>query len=246
MAVLKYKSGNEIKTIPLTKSGTSGVSSVNGKTGKVTGVYDVDNQPPYPVKSVNGKTGAVTGLYSAENKPPYPVTSVNGKTGDVTGLYSEENKPPYPVTSVNGKTGAVTGLYDQNNQPPYPVTSVNGKTGAVLTDFFENSLEYSIGLVVPPGLSIIYDIPILTSGSLTKGNTIVAHVHVSGLGNYDSIDPISVIAYNNYLQATPCWENDGFSITFTSQAIEGGITNISCEVVVYSKVQFTIQSIEVN
>ena len=198
MAVLKYKSGNEIKTIPLTKSGTSGVSSVNGKTGSVTGVYDVDNQPPYPVKSVNGKTGAVTGLYSAENKPPYPVKSVNGKTG------------------------------------------------AVLIDFFENSFTYSTGLVVPSGLSIIYDIPILTSGSLTKGNTIVAHVHVTGVGASDSIEPISVIVYNNYLQATTCWESDGFSITFTSQAIEGGITNISCEVIVYSKVQFTIQSIEVN
>lgn len=60
MAVLKYKSGGEVKTLGLVKSGVSGVSSVNGKTGVVTGVYDVDNPPPYPVTSVNGKTGAVT------------------------------------------------------------------------------------------------------------------------------------------------------------------------------------------
>ena len=45
--------------------------------------YSPDNPPPYPVTSVNGKTGAVTGLYSADNAPPYPVTSVNGKTGAV-------------------------------------------------------------------------------------------------------------------------------------------------------------------
>ena len=99
--------------------------------------YSPDNPPPYPVTSVNGKTGAVTGLYDTSNQPPYPVTSVNGKTGDVTiegvagNAYSPENPPPYPVTSVNGKTGAVTGLYSADNAPPYPVTSVNGKTGAV-------------------------------------------------------------------------------------------------------------------
>ena len=66
----------------------------------VSDAYTPTNPPPYPVTSVNGKTGAVTGLYSTENPPPYPVTSVNGKTGAVTGLYSTENPPPYPVTSV--------------------------------------------------------------------------------------------------------------------------------------------------
>lgn len=98
--------------------------------------YSPDNPPPYPVTSVNGKTGAVTGLYSADNKPPYPVKSVNGKTGAVKGLYDANNPPPYPVTSVNGKTGAVTGLYSADNAPPYPVTSVNGKTGAVTVPGF--------------------------------------------------------------------------------------------------------------
>ena len=107
------------------------VTSVNGKTGAVTGLYSADNKPPYPVKSVNGKTGAVTGLYDANNPPPYPVTSVNGETGAITGVYTIEFQPPYPVTSVNGKTGDVTGLYSADNKPPYPVTSVNGKTGAV-------------------------------------------------------------------------------------------------------------------
>lgn len=101
--------------------------------------YTPDNPPPYPVTSVNNKTGAVTGLYSAENPPPYPVTSVNGKTGAVTvetgagNAYTPENPPPYPVKSVNGRTGAVTGVYDSSNPPPYPVTAVNGRTGYVTT-----------------------------------------------------------------------------------------------------------------
>ena len=70
--------------------------------------YTPTNPPPYPVTSVNGKTGVVTGLYDAENPPQYPVTSVNGKTGDVTGLYGSENPPPYPVNNVFGLTGNIT------------------------------------------------------------------------------------------------------------------------------------------
>ena len=115
------------------------VTSINGETGAITGVYTTKNPQPIPippVKSVNGRTGAVTGLYDADNPPPYPVKSVNGKKGAVTGLYDASNPPPYPVKSVNGKTGAVTGLYDENHQPPYPVTSVNGKTGAVTVPSF--------------------------------------------------------------------------------------------------------------
>ena len=140
MAVLKYKSNGTIKTLGITQSGASSVTSVNGKTGAVTGLYDADNPPPYPVSSVNGKTGAVTGLYGADNPPPYPVSSVNGKTGAVTGLYDADNPPPYPVSSVNGKTGAVTGLYDANNPPPYPVTSVNGNTGNVTISKYLNHI----------------------------------------------------------------------------------------------------------
>lgn len=140
------------------------VTSVNGKTGSVTGLYDKSNPPPYPVTSVNGKTGAVTGLYSADNKPPYPVTSVNGKTGAVTGLYSADNKPPYPVKSVNGKTGAVTGLYDEGNPPPYPVTSVNGKTGAVTVSGFSVA---AAKLITPTNINT--DNVTLTLSGYTQG-----------------------------------------------------------------------------
>ena len=62
--------------------------------------YSPSNPPPYPVSSVNGKTGAVTGLYDANNPPPYPVSSVNGKTGAVTGLYDANNPPPQTVKSA--------------------------------------------------------------------------------------------------------------------------------------------------
>lgn len=54
---------------------SSGVVSVNGMTGVVTGLYDASNPPPYPVTSVNGQTGAVT--------ISIPVSSVNGATGAV-------------------------------------------------------------------------------------------------------------------------------------------------------------------
>lgn len=137
--IIKYLHDTPIPTEEEIEKAVDAYLAKNPITGNF---YSADNPPPYPVTSVNGKTGAVTGLYSAENKPPYPVTSVNGKTGAVTGLYDASNPPPYPVTSVNGKTGAVTvdvdtsGLYSPTNPPPYPVTSVNGKTGAVTVPGF--------------------------------------------------------------------------------------------------------------
>ena len=39
------------------------------------GAYSPSNPPPYPVSSVNGKTGAVTGLYDADNPPPQNIKS---------------------------------------------------------------------------------------------------------------------------------------------------------------------------
>ena len=134
---LEYQSGNVVAYQLM-----SGISEndFNAITSVLGEKYSADNPPPYPVTSVNGKTGDVTGLYSNENEPPYPVTSVNGKNGAVTGLYDADNQPPYPVTSVNGKTGNVvldevpSDAYTPSNQPPYPVTSVNGKTGAVVLD----------------------------------------------------------------------------------------------------------------
>lgn len=137
--IIKYLHDTPIPTEEVVEQAVDKYLQENPITGNF---YSADNPPPYPVTSVNGKTGAVTGLYSADNKPPYPVTSVNGKTGAVTGLYDAGNPPPYPVTSVNGKTGAVTidvdtsGLYSPTNPPPYPVTSVNGKTGAVTVPGF--------------------------------------------------------------------------------------------------------------
>ena len=165
--IIKYLHDTPIPTEQDVEKAVDAYLAENPITGNF---YSADNPPPYPVTSVNGKTGAVTGLYSAENKPPYPVTSVNGKTGAVTGLYSADNKPPYPVTSVNGKTGAVTidvdtsGLYSPTNPPPYPVTSVNGKTGAVAVPGF------SIGaakLIAPTNINT--DNVTLTLSGYTQG-----------------------------------------------------------------------------
>ena len=103
--ITKYLQDTPIPTEEAVEKAVDKYLQENPITGNF---YSPDNPPPYPVTSVNGKTGAVSGLYSGDNAPPYPVTSVNGKTGAVTGLYSADNAPPYPVTSVNGKTGAVT------------------------------------------------------------------------------------------------------------------------------------------
>ena len=129
--IIKYLHDTPIPTEEDIEKAVDAYLAENPITGNF---YSPSNPPPYPVTSINGETGAISGVYTTKNPqpiPPPPVTSVNGKTGAVTGLYDVDNPPPYPVTSVNGKTGAVTGLYSADNAPPYPVTSVNGKTGAV-------------------------------------------------------------------------------------------------------------------
>lgn len=137
--IIKYLHDTPIPTEEDVEKAVDKYLQENPITGKF---YSADNPPPYPVTSVNGMTGDVSGVYTIEFQPPYPVDSVNGKTGAVTGLYDANHQPPYPVTSVNGKTGAVTidvdtsGLYSPTNPPPYPVTSVNGKTGAVTVPGF--------------------------------------------------------------------------------------------------------------
>ena len=75
-------SGTAIDYIYLLKQDKNNHGPIVLSTGS-SDAYTPTNPPPYPVTSVNGKTGAVTGLYDATNQPPYPVTSVNGKTGDV-------------------------------------------------------------------------------------------------------------------------------------------------------------------
>lgn len=126
---------------------SSGVSSVNGKTGAVTGVYDVENPPPYPVISVNGKTGRVivdrietdkgfTQIIAATSQRT-PAINVKGR-GDFLGrefaIYYDDNdkcviaRVAYPVVY---DTARFIKVYTDITPPPYPVTSVNSETGNI-------------------------------------------------------------------------------------------------------------------
>ena len=67
----------------LMNNGDSVEDAVSNAKVIANAAYSPDNPPPYPVTSVNGKTGTVTGLYDKNNPPPYPVNSVNSKTGSV-------------------------------------------------------------------------------------------------------------------------------------------------------------------
>ena len=97
--------------------------------------YSPENPPPYPVTSVNGKTGAVTGLYSADNVPPYPVTSVNGKTGAVeiaTGGLSVSNANG--MTPSGNNTNNVTLALDGYVQGKYKMIFVMFKCKSANVD----------------------------------------------------------------------------------------------------------------
>lgn len=83
------------------------------------------------VTSVNGKTGAVTGLYNSDNPPPYPVTSVNNETGDirVRRIYSPDGNAHisqanpdathtrafYAESTFNGVKSLITCYFDEDD-----------------------------------------------------------------------------------------------------------------------------------
>ena len=115
--ITKYLQDTPIPTEEAVEQAVDKYLQENPITGNF---YSPTNPPPYPVTSVNGKTGAVTGLYSADNAPPYPVTSVNGKTGAVeiaTGGLSVSNANSTTPSNVNTSNvtltldGYVTGKY---------------------------------------------------------------------------------------------------------------------------------------
>lgn len=142
MAVLKYKSGNEIKTIGLTKSGVTGVSSVNGKTGAVTGLYDTNNQPPYPVTSVNGKTGAVT---ISEIKVARVTTDV----------YGEGSRHRFLKSSLPGLNSSLTA-------PEAILSAVNASSVPMVSSRFEYEGNY-----VTISLYLLDSSPVTNSQTLT-------------------------------------------------------------------------------
>ena len=209
--IIKYLNDTPIPTEEDVAKAVDAYLAENPITGNF---YSADNPPPYPVTSVNGKTGAVTGLYSAENKPPYPVTSVNGKTGAVTGLYSADNKPPYPVKSVNGKTGAVTGLYDANHQPPYPVTSVNGKTGAVEISTSGMSVSARKNIAVA---NVGTDIVTLTLSGYTSNKYKIIYVYF-GCHSQNQDTSITLKTDNNYYLYSGVSDFDGGQYDYNVRA----------------------------
>lgn len=115
MAVLKYRSTDgTIKTLGVNYdagSGNAGVSSVNGKTGVVTGVYDVDNPPPYPVTKVDGKTGEVNTFSFIEGSSfPKAIT----KSGGIT-CFS------YPLQDSSSLPKGNTAVYQVNFNGGVPI-----------------------------------------------------------------------------------------------------------------------------
>lgn len=110
MAVIKYRSSDgSIKSVPLI--GASGVASVNGKSGIITGVYSIDNPPPYPVLSVDGKTGEVNTFSFIEGSSfPKAIT----KSGGIT-CFS------YPLQGSSSLPKGNTAVYKINFNGGFPI-----------------------------------------------------------------------------------------------------------------------------
>ena len=107
--------GNEVNTLQ---------QDVASLETEVDGKYSSTNPPPYPVTSVNGKTGDITGLaLAAAEVESLTLRDANGEIALFMGptsaqfgigselkytIYTTADPPPYPVRSVNGQTGDVT------------------------------------------------------------------------------------------------------------------------------------------
>lgn len=111
MPVLKYKSNGTIKTLGVKEYGVAGVSSVNGKTGVVTGIYGVDNPPPYPVTKVDGNTGEVN-TFSFIEWSSFPMAIT--KTGGIT-CFS------YPLQGSSSLPKGNTAVYQVNFNGGMPI-----------------------------------------------------------------------------------------------------------------------------
>lgn len=148
------------------------------------------------------------------------------------------------VASVNGKSGIITGVYSIDNPPPYPVTSVNGKTGNVYINILQNIVQYSPGAVVPAGLSLIIGIPILSSGSLPRGNTMYVTL-ITNRGAYGVIPISCQTELQGLIQCSCTARENGAGMSFTSHAVEGGSSPFTARLCVYSDSEFTITNLEV-
>lgn len=114
MSVIKYRSSDgSIKSVPIVAQ--SGVTSVNGKSGIINGVYAIDNPPPYPVSSVDGNTGDVNTFSFIEGSSfPRAIT----KSGGIT-CFS------YPLQGSSSLPKGNTAVYkiNFNGGVPIPVSS---------------------------------------------------------------------------------------------------------------------------
>ena len=144
--IIKYLNDTPIPTEQDVEKAVDAYLKENPITGNF---YSPDNPPPYPVTSVNGKTGDVTGLYSADNPPPYPVTSVNGETGAVT-VPSFTIAAAKLITPTNINTDNVTLTLSGYTQGKYKMIfilfdcySTNKDTGIALRANTANVTLYS-------------------------------------------------------------------------------------------------------
>ena len=155
-----------------------------------------------------------------------------------------ENSGFLRLEEINKEGNAVAVIFTSVDPPPYPVTSVNGHTGNVKINSIQNFISYAPGTGVPDGLTLIYNIPILTTGTLPKGNTMYVRL-VTDKTSFEIVPVSCSTETQPYIQCSCCILNNGVGMTFTSEAVEGSSTPFSARLLVFSTVPFTIMSLEV-
>lgn len=138
----KWKNGNA--------SGSSGVSSFNGRSGAVTPAQDDYTIGQIKATGTQGQVPTLNAQGKLEMATPTPggVSSFNGRTGAVTpasGDYDADQIDYDPTDSGLTATDVQEAIDELANRPSGGVTSFNGRSGAVVptaSDYDADQIDY--------------------------------------------------------------------------------------------------------
>lgn len=228
MSVLKYrKADGSIATLGTPAS--SYVTSVNGKSGSVTGLYDSDNPPPYPVTSVNGLTGDVTLPESSSG-----VSSVNGETGDITVMriyspdgnaYIRQANPDethtrafYAESTFNGVKSLISCSFDEDDNIHMQVKHGDGSWRDAILYTTKNP---------PPSSASSLAYAMVTTETVGDNRHIVYYSQLPGISSevVDSIISVLPVGPGAYYLRPRYYSDDAFELS-----VYGDLTDIDYQI----------------
>ena len=188
------------------------------------------------VTSVNGKSGAVTGLYDSDNPPPYPVTSVNNETGDITvrRIYSPDGNAHirqanpdethtrafYAESTFNGVMSLISCSFDEDDNIHMQVKHGDGSWRDAILYTTKNP---------PPSSSSSLGHALVTTETVGESNNrhIVYYSQLPGISNesINSIISVMPVGQGAFYLRPKYYSGDAFELV-----VYGDLTDIDYQI----------------